>query len=197
MSQNVTESVAADVVVLLSEDSIAVTGLADTDVTAEYRKEGGIFTAKALTGANFADVGNGTYTITFTAAELDTVGSFTVVVTGASIDQSTTVINVVAAGTASTSTSLSTCVISGYVLDLTGAAVLGAAVSARVVGAPSIEQSTAAVTDQLVSATTDDNGQFFITLVRLADVEIFIPIVNFRRRLVVPNEPSAELLNIS
>jgi hypothetical protein len=197
MSKQVTQSVAVDIPIILTLANVAVTGLTDADVTAQIRKEGGAFAAKALTGSNFVEVGNGIYDFTLDATDVDTLGSLTIVITGAGIDQSTTIIEVVAASVATSVVSLQTCVISGHVHDATGQPVPGASVSARVVGLPSIEQSQAAVTDDLVTAKTNSNGEFFITLVRLADVEIFISASNFRRRLVVPNQASAQLFAIS
>jgi len=40
---------------------------------------------------------------------------------------------------------------------------------------------------------TDQNGAFYITLLRGAVVEFFIPRINYRRQLTVPNQPSANL----
>lgn len=196
MSQQVTQGVASDIQVILSKDDVAVTGLTFADVTAEISKAGGAFAAKTLDGTNFNEVGNGVYRITFTTADLDTLGAFTIVVTGADIDQSTTIASVVAASQATTAVSLETCVISGHVHDALGNPVLGASVSARAVGLPSIEQSQSAVTNDLVSVKTNSNGEFFLTLVRLADVEVFIPAANYRKRLVVPNQASAQLFEI-
>lgn len=179
-------------------DSAAVTGLTDADVTCLYRKEGaGTFTSKTLDGSNFVEIGNGVYTVTFTEAELDTIGPFVIVITGADIDQSTTLIQVFAAEDDLTNVSLDTCVISGHVFDVAGKPVKNVAVSCKVLGLPSIEQSVAAVTNTLLSAKTAENGEFFIEVVRLADVEFYIPAVNYRRRLVVPNTASINLFDIA
>jgi len=194
MSQQVTVSVASDVIVIFTTGgSTPVTGQTFSDVTCTFRKNGGSFVAKTLDGTNFAEVGNGTYEITFTAVELDTVGDFTVVCTGAAIDQSTTIIQIVAATQATTPVSLQTCIINGHVNNLNGTPVPNVSVTALVLGQPSIEQSQAVMTENEVAAQTNANGEFFLTLVRLADVEVFIPETNFRRRFVVPNQVSANL----
>lgn len=142
----------------------------------------------------FEEIGNGLYTIDFFATELDTLGSFTFLVDGAPIDQSTTIITVIAATETPTSVSAQTCTITGHVFDLEGNPIQNAGVSARVLGLPSIEQNQIAVSDDLVSTQTDSNGQFFLPLIRLADVEVFIPLVNYRRQFVVPNQSTANLL---
>lgn len=196
MSQTVTQSVAANVVVLLTKDSVAVVDLEDADVTAQYCKDGGTFASKTLDSGNFTEIGLGYYKINFTAAELDTLGPFLVVVSGSDIDQSNTQIEVVASAEDSTAVNLQTCVISGYLFDPSGRPLIGSAVSARPVGLPAIEQSVAAISDDLVTAVTNVNGQFFITLIRLADMEVFIPAVNYRKRIVVPNQGTAELFSL-
>lgn len=196
MSQQVVQNIADDVLVILTLSNVAITGLAFGDVTAEISKDGGAFASKTLDGTNFTEVGNGVYAITLSATDVDTLGPLVIVVNGAGIDQSTTIVNVVAAAEATTSVSLQTCVVSGHVHSVNGTPIVGAAVSARVIGLPSIEQSASAVTDDLVTAKTNSNGEFFLELVRLADVEVFIPNANYRRRLVVPNQASAVLFNV-
>ena len=194
MGQQLQQNAAADLVVYLTKDNAAVASLAFGDVVAEYLKEGdSAFTAKVLDALNWTEIGSGVYTIQFTAVELDTVGTFTVKVTGATIDQYVTISSVLAEGTTPTEVSLETCVLNGHVFGANGKAVVGAAISARVLGLPSIEGSVAAITDDLVAATTDANGEFFLSLVRGADVEIFIAAANYRRQLTVPNSAAANL----
>lgn len=195
---SLTQSVDGEVIVVLSDTTnTPVTGLEFDDVVCEYRKAGASsFVSKTLTIDDFTEIGSGVYTIDFTATELDTLGQFVIKVTGTGIAQSITIVDIVPAGTVSSAVTLSKCVISGQIADVTGYPIAGAAVTARVVGAPSIELNTVAVTDDLVSVKTDLNGEFFISLIRLADVEITIPTVNYKRRLVVPNMASATLFNI-
>jgi len=195
VSQQVTEDIASDLIVILTKNNVGVTGLVDTDLTVAYRKEGDVgFTAKAIAPADLVEQGDGIYTLVFTALELDTPGSLTIKVQGALIDQSVTIVNVLAVGVVGAGTvSLETCILTGNVNDASGQPVANAAVLAIILGVPSIEQNSAVITDGRVSVKTDANGEFFLTLVRLADVEIFIPEANYRRTLVVPNQPSANL----
>ena len=196
MSQRVTQNVSSTIQVILTLNNAPVTGLTFSDVTANLRKAGGAFAVFALTASNFTEVGFGTYEITLAAGDVDTLGTASFVVDGAGIDQSTTFFEVVGADVVTSPVTLQTCNINGHVYDATGSPIVGAAVSARVIGLPSIEQSQAAVTNELVTATTDANGEFNIALVRLADVEITIPMANFRRQLVVPNQASISLFEI-
>jgi len=194
MSHVVTQSIAADLIAILTDSSgLPVTGLVYSDVTVQYRKEGaGSFTNKALTAPDFVELGSGIYTIAFTAAELDTLGSFLFKVTGASVSQFVSISTVVAAGATPTPISVNTCVISGHVLNPAGSPVSGVSVSARILGAPSI-QNNYVLTGGRISVTTDAAGEFFISLIRLAQVEITISAVNYKRKLVVPNVTTANL----
>jgi len=195
MSQQVTQSVSTPLLVILSKNNVAVTGLVAADLTCQFLKSGaGSFASKALTGGNFAEKGLGIYTITFTTAELNTLGPFTVVLTGAAIDQSTTIVDVVApTATTVPAAAAQLCTLTGHVVNVQGVPKAGAAVTAFLLGQPSIEQYSLAVTDDTITVLTDANGYFAISLMRLADVEIVIPAVNYRRRLVVPNVSSADL----
>lgn len=194
MSQIVTQSVAADLVTILTTTGgVPATGILFSGVTALFRKEGAAsFTAKTITALNFDEIGSGVYTISFTAAELNTLGSFTWVVNGAGLQQFAGIANVVATPVVSTAVSLQTCVVSGHLYDVQGAPLVGAAVSARVVGFPTLI-SNVGLSDDLVTSTTDSNGQFFLELVRLAQVDVMIPKINYRRNIVVPNAASADL----
>jgi hypothetical protein len=195
VSQQVTEDVGADIVVILTKDNVPVTGLLFSDLTVEYAKEGDVgFTAKALAAPDLTELGDGVYKIAFTALELDTAGTLVIKVNAATIDQSVTLVTVLAAGTVgSGAASLQTCIITGNVSDASGAPVQGAAVIATLLGKPSIEQNTALLADETISVKTDANGEFFMPLVRLADVEIFIPLANYKRTVVVPNQATANL----
>lgn len=195
MAQTLTQSTAGSVVVLLSYQNVSITGLTHATVTCSYRKHGSVFTSKTLTSSNFREIGSGAYEIDFTAGELSVVGPFTIMVDGADIDVSVTSVTIVSGAgiVPGTSVSFETCVLWGHIIDPTGVPQANISVSAQVLGLPTIEGSQAALLQIPVATMTDANGQFFLSLVRLADVEIFIPSVEYRRRLVVPNQDSANL----
>ena len=141
----------------------------------------------------FTEVGDGVYTVEFIGTtELDTVGSFTVKVTGATIDQFVSISTILAAGTTGTVKTVSTCVLTGHVFDANGNPIPGTSVSARVLNRPALENDVV-YGDNLSSVTTDVNGEFFLELARLLEVEIFIPVANYRRQLTVPNQATANL----
>lgn len=195
MSQQVTQSISTPLVVLLSKNGLPVEGLAFGDVTAQFLKQGGSFASKTLTALNFAEKGEGVYTITFTTSELNTLGVFVVVVQGADIDQSTTTANIVAAAAATVvPPTAQVCNLFGHVVTPAGDPKQNVAVTAMIYGHPSIEQYSLAVADDAITTVTDANGYFQFNVLRLAEIEVFIPDVDYRRRLTVPNQASANLL---
>lgn len=193
MSQIVTQSVISSLIVYLTLDNVAVTGLVFSDLTCGYRKEGaGTFTAKALTALNFIEIGSGVYTVEFTAAELNTLGSFTFLLNGVLIDQAVVIATIQAAPTAGTTVAVSTCVITGHVFTLGGAAIQGAVVSAKLLALPTVLNNVG-ISSDVITTQTDSNGEFFLSLTRAAEVELTIPEINYKRIFVVPNEITANL----
>lgn len=194
MSQDITQSVATALYTTLTNSSnVPVTGLIFSDVTCKYAKYGDSgLTTKTLTNINFLEIGAGVYTITFTTTELNTIGAFVWIVTGASIQQSYNLANIEVAANATSPIVTQTCVISGYVVNAKGAPVVDTVIYARPLGSPTI-QTSFGISTNFEQAKTNSYGQFFLELVRLLDVEIFIPEINYRRQLTVPNSASADL----
>jgi hypothetical protein len=195
MSQIVQQSTINDLIVtLLDSGGSPVTGLTYDEVTCSYRKEGqSSFTSKTLTALVFDEIGSGVYTIEFSADELDTNGAFLFIVNGSDIVQSVVIVTIEEESTNdSVDISVSTCTLTGHLFNATGEPLQNVAVSARVLNRPAILNNVA-VDSEIVSAKTDENGQFFLTLIRNLDVVINIPKVNYERRLVVPNVASANL----
>jgi hypothetical protein len=198
MAQTIAQNTAADLLVVLTNSGgLPVTGLIFSDVTAQLRKEGEpAFTAFPLTALNFSEIGNGVYVINLTPTNTNTLGSLTLTADAATTTQFVSISTVQATPVATTAPTMPTCTITGVITDLTGEPVEGASINAKIIGIPSVENNNVAVTDELISAATDANGNFSIALLRLADVEITIPKVNYRRQLVVPNTPTANLFYI-
>lgn len=194
--RRVTQSQSAKLVAILSLSSTGApaTGLTASALTCQYRKAGGVFTPKSLTGS-FTEIGSGVYEVDFSASELDTLGQFLFTITGGTIAQFVGDAEVIAATQASTATSVITCMVSDALYDVTGLPVVGAVVTARIVGAPQT-QGKVALSKNDVSAVTDANGVFFLALARLAEVVVMIPSAGYQRRLTVPNQATAQLFAI-
>ena len=180
-----------------SSGGFPVTGLIFSDLTCQFRKEGALsFSVKTLTALNFTEIGLGAYTIQFTASELNTLGSFITVVTGASIVQNSIISEVVTPASITPAVSIQTCVLTGYLLDLAGHPIQGAAVVARIVGNPTLLNNGGVgigVGDNVLSTKSDNNGAFFLELARNVVVDIFISAIQYRRTLTVPNTATADL----
>lgn len=198
MGQVVVQGVAAPLTLaIMNTDGSPALSLVAASVTCQFRRaDDSVFLSKSLDGSNFAELGNGFYQITFSASDLATVGVFLFVVNGAGLRQSSNEAQVVSTDSLipTNPTTLPTCRLTGALAALGGSGVAGAAVSARVLGMPTIE-GVVGVTDDLQTATTDDNGVFFLDLVQLSVVEIFIPRINYRRQLTVPALTSANLFS--
>ncbi len=198
MSQNVTiNTISTLTAVLVNSSNAPVTSLPYTAVSVSYRKYGGSsFTSKSLSSSDWAEIGLGVYTVKFTATELNTLGALVWVVNSASTVQFVDIANVEPVANVDTPVSLSTCLITGYIFDLSGNAVEGSAVTARVLGFPATVDNTAMLTDSTVTVYSDAAGEFFLPLVRLAYVDISAPDASYRRQLVVPDASSANLFTI-
>lgn len=197
MSQrNVTVGVAANLtaVLTLSATGLPATGLVAADLTCAYRKEGGAFTSKSLSGV-ITELGNGFYSIAFTTAELNTLGEFIFVLNGATVTQFAGEVTVVSAATTPTAAQLLTCLLTGYVFELNGQPVDGASVVARVVGQPTV-QGNIGVSNLTASVATDAYGQFFLPLPRLALCDVTIDRVGYQARVTVPNASTADLYTL-
>lgn len=198
MGQIVTQNIPADLLAAITNtDGTPATLLTFASVQLQFRKQGDpTFNTKVLNVSNFVELGQGFYKITFDASELSVPGPFAFVIFGAGLQNSLNEAQVRSQSSTlpTVPISMPTCTITGNVNDLSGEPIVGVAISAKVLGLPTIE-AVVGLTDDSVTATTDDSGVFSITLVRLAVVEIFIPRINYRRQLTVPNAASINLFS--
>jgi len=155
---------------------------------------------REITGGPGGPVGYpaGYYSILFKPSELDTLDIFVYGVTGAGFDDFSRTIDIVPRERidSETAPSLSTCLIKGHILNLNGTPMQNISVGARLLSLPET-LSGVGVQDQVVSATTDSNGFFQITLAQSATVDVFIPAIGYRRTIVVPSTTLADLFEIS
>ena len=178
-------------------------------VDVAYKKSNqATFQVKTLVGAgtDFRENGNGVYELLFSAAELDTEGSFIYIVNGNGALAAPTIRQylgqaLVESATAYTpgSIAVSTNVLTGNLIGLDGSALVDAAVSARVLAAPSIIGSSpniGSVGTSIVSARSDGVGFFALEVVQGALIDVTIPITNYRRTLTVPANATENLFEI-
>lgn len=155
--------------------------------------------ATALVGGSdgtFTDIGDGFYRISFEDTDLDVLGAFVVRVTGPQLRPSleSAYITASVVQTPPATINLSVTTITGSIFDATGAPRVGVAVQARTLSSPSIIAGVA-VTTNLITVKTDSVGQFTLSLLAGAQVDISIPAVNYRRTITVPST-SANLFQI-
>jgi hypothetical protein len=185
------------------------TGILFNQVDVSYKKATDLtFTLKTLAGppVDFRENGNGIYEVLFSSLELGVLGSFFYVVNGNGILPVPAIRQFVGqAFVESSSTftpgtiSLLTNVITGNLVNLQGQAMIGKAVSARVLSAPTIlgiTPNVGGVGVDIISAKTDSGGFFAIELVQGAVVDISIPTINYRRTLTVPINSTDKLFDI-
>jgi hypothetical protein len=165
------------------------------------------FQVKTLTGpSDFRENGNGVYEILFSGTELNTLGTFIYVVnSNGALPSPATRQYLGQAFVESSSTytpgtiALPTNVITGNLVDLSGSALIGEAVSARVLCAPNILGSSpniGGIGTDMVSVQTDSGGFFALELLQGAIVDIVIPSINYRRTLTVPSNSTDVLFDI-
>ena len=183
-------------------------GVLYNQVEVSYKKSTqSTFTLKALTGpSDFREVGLGVYEILFSAVELDTVGTFIFVLNSNGALAPPAILQFV--GTASVLTSstytpgtitLSTNILTGNLIDLQGSALVGEAISAKVLSSPNIlgvAPNVGGVGTDMISAQTDSGGFFALEVLQGAVIDVVIPVVNYRRTLTVPANGTDLLFDI-
>lgn len=167
-------------------------GLVDTDVTADIKKEGaGGFTAHALTALNWTELGGGFYEVDLALLDTDTLGNLYVRVQGATIRTSLTSAYVVAAAPVNppTVTPPGVVAVFGYVYHPDASPLVGASVSARILGTPTVLHPGSeglVVSQDLIATRTDSDGFFTLNLISGSSVDFIISSAGYRRTFLVP-----------
>lgn len=207
---DIANATAAEVIAVILADVAGITAAPNvineivltsvsTGLTAEIHVTGGTanaalgFSTLAVSGTSTpVEVGSGTYTAPFTALELDTVGALIVKATGGTIQQSITIVNIFAAGTAPTAAFVDVCAITGTVFAPDGQPLANVGISARILAFPTIDGGIGMSTD-VITTSTDAVGEFILSVIQGALVEVFIPKMNYRRQVTVPALSTANL----
>lgn len=183
------------------------TGITYTQVDVSYKKyTQATFQIKTLLVTDFRENGNGIYEILFSTSDLNTVGTFIYVVQGngglplPNIKQfvGQAVVQSSSSYTPGTIT-LQTNVLTGNLVDLRGRPLVGEAVSARMVSAPTImgvSPNIGGVGVDITAAITDSVGFFALEVLQGAVIDVVIPVINYRRTLTVPSNATDKLFEI-
>jgi len=190
-------------------DDAPRTGITYLQVAVLYKKSTqSSFQVKALVTGDFREIGNGVYEILFSVAELNTLGSFIFIVNGngvlpiPALNQYVGLAQVLSVTAYTPATVvLPTNVVTGNLLSATGAPLVGEAVSARIMAAPTVLGTYPApglggVGTDIVAAVTDAAGFFALELLQGAVVDLVIPVINYRRTLTVPANSTDNLFDI-
>jgi hypothetical protein len=184
-----------------------VTGITYAQVIVSYKKAGGLaLVSKTLSSTgSFREIGQGFYEISFTAAELNTLGTFAWIVSSNGLlatpiktdFQLGTIVPVTSYS--DSRVSLPTNTLTGSLIDLSGKPLVGIAVSAKLLSLPEVLGSTtlAGVCTDLISVKSDTEGFFALEVLQGATVDISIPRINYRRSLVVPANTTDELFTLA
>jgi len=137
------------------------------------------------------------YLILFTPTELDVLETFEFMVSeGTHISR--TVIDIVPATGVDTESapSVSACILKDHIVGLDGTPAQNVSVYARLLALPTLVSSVGML-DQAVSATTDANGFFQLSVPQGATLDVTIPAIGYRRTIVVPSATLANLFEIA
>jgi len=175
-------------------------GLTFSDVVVQLRKASGSPVVKTLTSMNFIEYSDGFYNLVLTTGDTGTLGSLDILVSGATIQGN--VISAQVAVPASivpvTTPAPATVNLFGFVFGPDALPLLGASVVAKVLGNPTVLHPGSeglGIATGIVSVKTDANGYFTLPLIAGVTVQVFIPVMNYKRDLTVPSS-SANLFDI-
>ena len=171
-----------------------IEGIAFDQITVNIKKMGSSFSEKSLAEADWTDEGAGFYTVRWSVADMNTLGNFTFTLEYPyQIDVYSDQLSVVPAPI-QYGTPAQICVVTGNILDITGAPMF-----TDIVFRPPHVPSTAAgsiVGAGLVRTTTDAFGNFSVGLIRGTSVLVEIEKAGIRYIVSIPEAASARLLDI-
>lgn len=193
MSSTLIQNSAGSVIIFITDNAGApALSLADTDVTADIKKEGaGSFSAHALTPSNWTELSGGFYEVDLAAADTDVLGNLHLRVQGGTIKTSLIVSFVVVAAPVNppTITPPGTVAIFGYVYGVDATPLAGASVSARILGSPTVlhpGDNGIAIGQGVVVGKTDNDGFFSLNLISGTSVDFVISAAQYKRTILVP-----------
>ena len=88
------------------------------------------------------------------------------------------------------------CTLFGHVVDLQGTAVQNISVYARMLATPVMGYGEAFM-DTVVTAKTDSNGFFQVTIAQQTTVEVVIPDIGYKRTIIVPTTTQANVFELA
>lgn len=171
-----------------------IEGIAFDQITVNIKKMGLSFSEKSLTSADWADEGEGFYTIKWSAGDMNTIGNFTFTLEYPyQIDIYSAQFSVVPVPI-QYSVPAEVCVVTGNILDIAGTAMF-----TDIIFRPPHVPSTAGgsiVGAGLIRTSTDAFGNFSARLIRGTSVLVEIEKAGIRYIISIPDAASARLIDI-
>lgn len=192
--QSYFQDVASERTVFLSLAGTPSVAVLHSDLVCNTKKAGhNSFSSKVLNLENWINLGNGYYTIRFSAADMSKVGSFVYTLAGSEFDNfAYDEFSILAAAD---TTVADKCIVTGKFINLAGNMASQIKVSARAVDFPAKTGNRIVAADTICTTLSSD-GSFQLSLLRGATVIIEVPRAGIRHQIVIPDTPSAELTSL-
>jgi hypothetical protein len=185
-----------DVVVRTAPEGAPRPGLQPGDVVCQLKRAGATrWASKRLLAQSWRDAGQGAYVLALDPGDTDTPGALFVLLEGAPhlvplILPRLCECEVVPAPQAHAArTDLERTTLVGQIVGLDDRPVGRAAVTARLLQVPLVLAGVAVASDPILTQS-DDDGFFALSLLAGATVDLEIPVLRFRRTMVVPQAPA-------
>ena len=155
-----------------------------------------------ITRIDWFEAGTGYYSVLVLPTELDQLGTFTVRIGnagGSTFDvfgQNVEVIPFTGINTSSLPYAPLTCTLFGHVIDLQGNAVQNTSVYTRMLATPIMAYGEGFL-DKVVTAKTDSNGFFQLTVAQKTTVQVVIPDIGYSRTITVPQSTQSNLFELA
>ena len=184
----------AERTVYLELAGVPASSVLPASVICKIKKAGSAsFELYALNTNNWKSLGGGYYTVKFDQFATSNVGSFVFTLTGTGFDNFA-YDDFVIMPRADVSVN-NKCNVSGSVINLSGDAAKLIKVTARMIEFPARFNGSLLGGDELYTFL-DSNGNFTLTLLRGATCIIEIPRTGIRSQIIVPDAPSAKLIDL-
>lgn len=188
---------AANRTAFLSLADVPVTGILYTDITVQYLPAGSnILVTKIMTSADWLEIGNGVYRITFDPSETAIVGDFTFFIMSVLFDNFLyDEFTIEPSVTPITSPLPAQCVVSGTIVNQSALPPSLLKIVARPAAFPAQSGNTILSADA-VWTYADAYGNFSLALIRNSIVIIEVDRCGIRAQITVPDVPSANLIDL-
>jgi hypothetical protein len=184
--------------VYLTLADVPATSLLYTDVTVNIKKSGQTaFTPKVLASTDWVNLGNGLYTLVFSALDMDTLGDFTFVLSSSLFDNfiydEFTIEPAPIPGVAPTLPTQ--CIVTGTVVNQMALPPRLLKVTARPAQFPAKDAGVLLAGD-IVWTFLDAYGNFSLPLIKNSVVIIEIERTGIRAQITIPDAPTANITDL-